>query len=142
MTRRTFIGTAAMAAITRPRRVIIDTDPGTDDALAIFLALNSPELQIEALTPVAGNVPLELTLPNALRLLEIAGKSNIPVAAGAARPSRPPSDHRHLRARRKRFGRIPFPSRPPSRSPKPPPSSSAAWFTPHRSRSESSPSGR
>ena len=69
-----------------PRRVIIDTDPGTDDALAIFLALNSPELKVEALTPVAGNVPLELTLPNALRLLEIAGKSHIPVAAGADRP--------------------------------------------------------
>src|SRR5438034_10458595 len=52
------------------RRVIIDTDPGVDDALAIFLALRSPELKVEALTPVAGNVPLELTLPNALRLVE------------------------------------------------------------------------
>ena len=71
---------------TQLRRVIIDTDPGTDDALAIFLALHSPELKVEALTPVAGNVPLELTLPNALRLLEIAGKSHIPVAAGADRP--------------------------------------------------------
>jgi len=69
-----------------PRRVIIDTDPGTDDALAIFLALKSPELKVEALTPVAGNVPLELTLPNALRLLEIAGRTEIPVAAGAAKP--------------------------------------------------------
>ena len=69
-----------------PRRVIIDTDPGTDDALAIFLALNSPELKVEALTPVAGNVPLELTLPNALRLLEISGRTEIPVAAGAPRP--------------------------------------------------------
>ena len=69
-----------------PRRVIIDTDPGTDDALAIFLAIRSPELQIEALTPVAGNVPLELTLPNALRLVEIAGRTDIPVAAGARQP--------------------------------------------------------
>jgi inosine-uridine nucleoside N-ribohydrolase len=77
---------SAMIPPTQPKRVIIDTDPGTDDALAIFLALNSPELKIEALTPVAGNVPLELTLPNALRLLEIAGKSHIPVAAGADRP--------------------------------------------------------
>ena len=76
----------AMAANPTPRRVIIDTDPGTDDALAIFLALNSPELKVEALTPVAGNVPLELTLPNALRLLEIAGKAHIPVAAGADKP--------------------------------------------------------
>ena len=76
----------AMLPPPKPRRVIIDTDPGTDDALAIFLALNSPELKIEALTPVAGNVPLELTLPNALRLLEIAGRTDIPVAAGADRP--------------------------------------------------------
>ncbi len=76
----------AMTAQPTPRRVIIDTDPGTDDALAIFLAVNSPELKVEALTPVAGNVPLELTLPNALRLLEIAGKTHIPVAAGADRP--------------------------------------------------------
>jgi inosine-uridine nucleoside N-ribohydrolase len=68
------------------RRVIIDTDPGTDDALAIFLALCSPELRVEALTPVAGNVPLEITLPNALRLLEIAGRADIPVAAGASKP--------------------------------------------------------
>jgi inosine-uridine nucleoside N-ribohydrolase len=68
------------------RRVIIDTDPGVDDALAIFLALRSPELKVEALTPVAGNVPLELTLPNALRLVEIAGRTDIPVAIGASKP--------------------------------------------------------
>ena len=68
------------------RRIIIDTDPGVDDALAIFLALSSPELMVEAITPVAGNVPLELTLPNALRLVEIAGRTDIPVAAGASRP--------------------------------------------------------
>ena len=94
MTRRHFLASSALPVLalqstapsSMPRRVIIDTDPGTDDALAIFLALNSPELKIEALTPVAGNVPLELTLPNALRLLEIAGHSNIPVAAGADRP--------------------------------------------------------
>ena len=67
-------------------RVIIDTDPGVDDAMAILLALRSPELQVEAITPVAGNVPLELTLPNALRLLEIAGRGDIPVAAGAREP--------------------------------------------------------
>src|SRR5579875_177085 len=70
----------------KPRRVIIDTDPGTDDALAIFLALRSPELKVEAITPVAGNVPLSLTLPNALRLVEIAGRTDIPVAAGAEHP--------------------------------------------------------
>jgi inosine-uridine nucleoside N-ribohydrolase len=70
----------------KPRRIIIDTDPGIDDAMAIFLALRSPELKVEAITPVAGNVPLDLTLPNALRLLEIAGRTDIPVAAGASHP--------------------------------------------------------
>jgi len=69
-----------------PARVIIDTDPGVDDALALLLAMRSPELKIEAITPVAGNVPLELTLPNALRLVEIAGRTDIPVAVGARVP--------------------------------------------------------
>jgi inosine-uridine nucleoside N-ribohydrolase len=69
-----------------PFRVIIDTDPGVDDALALLLAMRSPELKIEAITPVAGNVPLELTLPNALRMVEIAGRADIPVAVGAKAP--------------------------------------------------------
>jgi inosine-uridine nucleoside N-ribohydrolase len=68
------------------RRVIIDTDPGVDDALALLLAMRSPELRIEAITAVAGNVPLELTLPNALRMVEIAERTDIPVAAGAKAP--------------------------------------------------------
>ncbi len=75
-----------LAAGHGPSRVIIDTDPGVDDALALFLALRSPELKIEAITAVAGNVPLTLTLPNALRLVEIAGRTDIPVAAGARTP--------------------------------------------------------
>ena len=70
----------------RPSRVIIDTDPGVDDALALLLAMRSPELKIEGITPVAGNVPLELGLPNALRMVEIAGRTDIPVAAGAKAP--------------------------------------------------------
>ncbi len=70
----------------KPQRIILDTDPGVDDAIAFFLTLRSPELKVEAVTPVSGNVPLSLTLPNALRLLEIAGRSDIPVAAGAATP--------------------------------------------------------
>jgi inosine-uridine nucleoside N-ribohydrolase len=69
-----------------PFRVIIDTDPGVDDALALLLAMRSPELKIEGITPVAGNVPLTLTLPNALRMVEIAGRDDIPVAAGASAP--------------------------------------------------------
>jgi inosine-uridine nucleoside N-ribohydrolase len=68
------------------QRIIIDTDPGVDDAIAILLALRSPELKVEAITPVSGNVPLELTLPNALRLVEIAGRTDIPVAPGASHP--------------------------------------------------------
>jgi len=77
---------AAPAGSRSPSRVIIDTDPGVDDALALLLAMRSPELTIEGITPVAGNVPLELTLPNALRLVEIAGRTDIPVAAGARVP--------------------------------------------------------
>lgn len=69
-----------------PFRVIIDTDPGVDDALALLLAMRSPELKIEGITAVAGNVPLDLTLPNALRMVEIAGRDDLPVAAGAKGP--------------------------------------------------------
>lgn len=69
-----------------PFRVIIDTDPGVDDALALLLAMRSPELKIEGITPVAGNVPLDLTLPNTLRMVEIAGRTDIPVAVGAKAP--------------------------------------------------------
>jgi inosine-uridine nucleoside N-ribohydrolase len=74
------------SSASKPLRVIIDSDPGVDDAVAILLALRSPELQVEAITAVSGNVPLELTLPNALRLVEIAGRTNIPVAGGASHP--------------------------------------------------------
>jgi inosine-uridine nucleoside N-ribohydrolase len=70
----------------RASRVLIDTDPGVDDAFALLLAMRSPELKIEGITAVAGNVPLELTLPNALRMVEIAGRTDIPVAAGAKAP--------------------------------------------------------
>jgi inosine-uridine nucleoside N-ribohydrolase len=69
-----------------PRRVIIDTDPGTDDAIAILLALNSPELRVEALTVVPGNVPAAQGLENALELVSLAGRPDIPVAAGAQKP--------------------------------------------------------
>jgi len=69
-----------------PSRVILDTDPGVDDAFALLLAMRSPELKIEGITAVAGNVPLELTLPNALRMVEIASRDDIPVASGAKGP--------------------------------------------------------
>jgi len=79
-------GIGARPAGSGPSRVIIDTDPGVDDAFALLLAMRSPELKIEGITAVAGNVPLDLTLPNALRMVEIAGRKDIPVAAGAKAP--------------------------------------------------------
>jgi len=69
-----------------PRAVIIDTDPGTDDAMAILLALNSPELDVRAFTVVPGNVPGPQALENTLRLVSLAGRCDIPVAGGATRP--------------------------------------------------------
>jgi purine nucleosidase len=67
-------------------RIILDTDPGIDDALALFLALASPEVQLEAVCTVSGNVGIEHTTRNALALLELAGRSDIPVARGCAYP--------------------------------------------------------
>jgi len=69
-----------------PRKIIIDTDPGQDDAVAILLALASPELEVLGLTVVAGNVPLELTQKNARKICELAGRSDVPVFAGSIRP--------------------------------------------------------
>ena len=69
-----------------PRKIIIDTDPGQDDAVAILFALGSPELEVMALTTLAGNVPLEMTQRNARIVLEIAGRSDIPVYAGRWSP--------------------------------------------------------
>lgn len=70
------------------RSIIIDTDPGIDDALAIFLACASPELEIRAVTTVAGNVGINRTTGNALALLALAGKPEVPVYRGAERPIR------------------------------------------------------
>ncbi|MGI9485815.1 MAG: nucleoside hydrolase [Geminicoccaceae bacterium] len=70
-----------------PQSIIIDCDPGQDDALAILLALGSPEeVNVLAITAVAGNVPLALTEVNARKLVELAGRSDIPVHAGAQKP--------------------------------------------------------
>ncbi|MCR9272619.1 MULTISPECIES: nucleoside hydrolase [Mameliella] len=69
------------------RKIIIDTDPGQDDAVAILLALASPaELEVLGITAVAGNVPLELTARNARMVCELAGKPETPVFAGCDRP--------------------------------------------------------
>ena len=69
-----------------PRRVIIDTDPGTDDAMAIILALNSPEFTVEALTVVPGNVEAQQGLENALKIVSLAGRCDVVVAGGARHP--------------------------------------------------------
>ena len=66
--------------------ILIDCDPGHDDAIAILLALASPEVDLLGVTTVAGNQTLEKTTANALRVLEFAGRGDIPVAAGADRP--------------------------------------------------------
>jgi purine nucleosidase len=69
-----------------PHRIIIDTDPGQDDAVAILLALGSAELEVVGITAVAGNVPLKLTEKNARKICELAGRPDIKVFAGAIRP--------------------------------------------------------
>ena len=68
------------------RKIIIDTDPGQDDAVAILLALASPELDVLAITTVAGNVPLALTTRNARIVCELAGRPDLPVYAGCDSP--------------------------------------------------------
>ena len=68
------------------RKIIIDTDPGQDDAVAILLALASPELDVLGITAVAGNVPLPLTTKNALIVCELAGREDVKVFAGCDAP--------------------------------------------------------
>jgi purine nucleosidase len=68
------------------KQIIIDCDPGIDDALALFLAAGSPSLQVLAVTTVAGNRPVETTAVNGRKLMNLAGHAGVPVYAGAARP--------------------------------------------------------
>ena len=101
-----------------PKRVIFDTDPGVDDSMALLFMLCSPELQVEAVTTVFGNVDVEQTTRNALIVLDVAGRADIPVARGSGRP---------LLRERRRTGslvhaenglggiELPTPSREPSR---------------------------
>ena len=69
-----------------PLPIIIDCDPGVDDAIALLLALRSPELAVQAITVVAGNVPLALTQRNARQICELLGRRDIPIYAGCPRP--------------------------------------------------------
>ena len=72
--------------MTIAQSLIIDTDPGQDDAVAILLALASPEINLLGITTVAGNVPLPLTEVNARKICDLAGRQDIPVFAGLSRP--------------------------------------------------------
>lgn len=72
------------------RPIIIDTDPGQDDAVALLVALASPELEVLGITTVAGNVPLELTTRNALIMTELVNRTDVGVYAGCDRPLRKP----------------------------------------------------
>ena len=71
-----------------PRPVILDCDPGHDDAIALLLALASPEIELLGVTTVYGNQTLEKTTANALRVLDLVERDDVPVAAGAGRPLR------------------------------------------------------
>ncbi len=81
-----FLVAALAAPASAAKKIIIDTDPGTDDALALMLALNSPELDVRAITVVPGNVTAAMGLENALRMVSLANRCDIPVAAGAQHP--------------------------------------------------------
>ena len=86
--------------MTTKRKIIIDTDPGQDDAVAILLALASPELDVLGITVVAGNVPLPLTALNTRKIVELAGRPDIPIYAGCAEPmDRPLVTAEHVHGR-------------------------------------------
>ena len=69
-----------------PTPIILDCDPGHDDAIAILLALASPELELVGITTVSGNQTVDKTTANALKILELAGRTDVPVHSGADRP--------------------------------------------------------
>jgi inosine-uridine nucleoside N-ribohydrolase len=73
-------------AIVSPKPVILDVDPGHDDAVALMLACGHPDLDLLAVTTVAGNVPIEKTTRNTLRVLSLVGCTHVPVGVGASEP--------------------------------------------------------
>ena len=75
-----------------PTPIILDCDPGHDDAIALLLAVASPEVELIGVTTVAGNTTIDKTTNNALRILELAGRADIPVYRGADRPFIRPQD--------------------------------------------------
>jgi purine nucleosidase len=102
---------------TAPRTIVIDTDPGQDDAVAILLALASPKLNVAGITTVAGNVPLSHTTANAIRILDLAERADITVHVGADRPlvARAPVTGAHVHGPTGLDGSdLPAPSRAPA----------------------------
>ena len=96
-------------------RIIVDTDPGVDDALALLLALAGPPWEVAGLTVVGGNVPRARGVRNALALLEYAGRDDVPVLPGRSRPLRgkfPYAQHFHGWSGLSR--RLPSPRRSPA----------------------------
>src|SRR3954465_1109464 len=83
-----WVGRCLLKGVAVPRPVILDCDPGHDDALAILLAAASPALDLLAVTTVAGNQVVEKTAVNAARVCAMAGLRDVPVAAGCSRPLR------------------------------------------------------
>lgn len=91
-------------------KIILDTDPGIDDAMAIFFAFQSPDIEVLGLTTVFGNVPVEMSARNALTLCEVAGK-DIPVTKGVGMPwVGPESTYAHFVHGDDGFGNIDFPA--------------------------------
>ena len=88
-----------------PRPVVIDTDPGIDDALALMLALRAPEIHVELLTTVAGNVPVDVATANACRLVALLNPSSWPWWPGGGPSSTPAAVHGHCHPRPRRSGR-------------------------------------
>ena len=82
----TIVATLLVSSASAATKIIFDTDPGTDDAMALMLALNSPELDVRAITVVPGNVTAQQGLENALRMVSLANRCDIPIAAGAQHP--------------------------------------------------------
>ena len=89
------------------QKIIIDTDPGQDDAVALFLALSSPEeLDVSGIVTVAGNVGLNQNSKNALKIVELSGRTEIPVFAGCDRPMRrTPVTAEHVHGKTGQIGR-------------------------------------
>ncbi len=99
------------------RKIIIDTDPGIDDAVAILLALASPELEVLGLTIEAGNVGLEQTTRNALQICDLADRADLPVFAGCPKPLLRPQETAERVHGATGLGGVDLP--PPSRNPTP-----------------------